>query len=77
MWGKMLDLLPVTNLQKDQQITTMLKSLRKEMNMMTPKEHKWTSFVNCHSSELNPNPKGPYPYGNNWFKSRATLYKQM
>jgi hypothetical protein len=40
MWGKMLDLLPVTNLQKDQQITTMLKSLRKEMNMMTPKEHK-------------------------------------
>jgi hypothetical protein len=36
----MLDLLQVTNVQEDQQITSMLKSLRKEMNMMTPKEHK-------------------------------------
>jgi hypothetical protein len=36
----MLDLLQVTNLQEDQQITTMLKSLRKEMSTMALKEHK-------------------------------------
>jgi hypothetical protein len=53
--------------QEDQQIITLLKRLRKEKNKMTPKENKWTSFVNYHSSELNCNPKGPYPYGNNLF----------
>jgi hypothetical protein len=56
-------------LQEDQQITTMLKSLKKEMSTMAPKEHKWVRFVNYHSSEPNPDPKRPYPYGNNWFKS--------
>jgi hypothetical protein len=63
----MLDVFQATNVQEDQQITILLRSLRKEMNTMTPKEHKWTSSVNYHSSELNPNSKGPYPYGNNWF----------
>jgi hypothetical protein len=53
--------------QEDQQITILLRSLRKEMNTMTPKEHKWISFLNYHSSELNLNPKGICPYGNNWF----------
>jgi hypothetical protein len=33
----MLDLLQVTNIQEDQQITTILKNLRKEMNMIHPK----------------------------------------
>jgi len=36
----MLHLFQVTNVQEDQQITTLLRSLRKEMNTMTPKEHK-------------------------------------
>jgi hypothetical protein len=39
-WGKMLDLFQATNVQEDQQITILLRSLRKEMNTMTPKEHK-------------------------------------
>jgi hypothetical protein len=61
----MLNLLQAINVQEDQQIITILRSLRKEINMMTPKEHKLTSCVNYHSSELNPNPKRPYPYANN------------
>jgi hypothetical protein len=48
----MLNLFQATNVQEDQQIITLLKRLRKEKNKMTPKENKWTSFVNYHSSEL-------------------------
>ncbi len=32
--------LQATNVQKDQQITTMFRGLRKEMNTMTPKEQQ-------------------------------------
>jgi hypothetical protein len=42
----MLNLFQATNVQEDQQIITIIRSLRKEINVMTPKEHKWTSFLN-------------------------------
>jgi hypothetical protein len=36
----MLNLFQATNVQEDQQIITIIRSLRKEINVMTPKEHK-------------------------------------